>query len=301
MTQFKIIKPITVDDTNFVSSTLTEADYAEWNSGTTYSIGNRVILTTGFHKIYESLTNSNLNNNPATSTTNWIEVSPTNRWAVFDESASTVSSGTAPIEWVVNTGRIDSVAVLGLENATSVQIIGDSTADGEVYNQTITIEDGAAIGDWFAYFFSDIILKTEVIVNDIPLYQDLSVTIIINGASTVGAGLVLFGKTTEIGATQYNASSGIIDYSRKETDTFGKTILVRRKFSKRMNVNLLVENGIIDAVQATLAELRATPALWVGAQGQFELLTVYGFYRDFNIDIAYTNNSLCSLEIEGLT
>jgi hypothetical protein len=68
-----------------------------------------------------------------------------------------------------------------------------------------------------------------------------------------------------------------------------------------MDVTMLVENGIVDNVQYLLSDLRAEPVLWIAAKDQYELLTVYGFYRDFNIDIAYTNNSVCSLQIEGLT
>ena len=48
------------------------------------------------------------------------------------------------------------------------------------------------------------------------------------------------------------------------------------------------------------AALRATPVLWIGSES-FESLTVYGFYKEFSIDIAYPTVSYCSLTIEGLT
>ena len=152
MTQpFTIVKPITVSDTNFVSSSLTEADYGVYAGGTTYALGARVILTTGYHKIYESLVAGNVGNNPPTNPTKWVEVSNTNRWAVFDESGGTVSTGTSPMQWVVTTGRVDSVAVLEIANANSVQIIGNSTSEGEVYNETYTLADNTVLGNWFEY------------------------------------------------------------------------------------------------------------------------------------------------------
>jgi len=41
--------------------------------------------------------------------------------------------------------------------------------------------------------------------------------------------------------------------------------------------------------------------VWIGADDdRFSPLTMLGFYRDFNIDIAYPEHSLCRLEIEGL-
>lgn len=302
MTQpFTIVKPITVSDTNFVSSSLTEADYGAWSVSATYGVGDRVIVTTGYHKIYESLVASNVGFSPPTNTTKWVEVSNTNRWAVFDQSGGTQSTGSSPMQWVVTTGRVDSVAVLEIANANSVQIIGNSTSEGEVYNETYTLADNTVLGNWFEYFFSPIRKQTEVIATDIPLYQDLSITVKVIGASTVSAGTVLFGNSSQIGATQYGARSGIVDYSRKEVDQFGRATLVKRNFSKRMDVTMLVENGIVDNVQYLLSDLRAEPVLWIAAKDQYELLTVYGFYRDFNIDIAYTNNSVCSLQIEGLT
>ena len=50
-----------------------------------------------------------------------------------------------------------------------------------------------------------------------------------------------------------------------------------------------------------LAEVRATPCAWLGVDvAGFDPLTVYGFYKDFSIDIAYFYTSRCNLEIEGL-
>jgi hypothetical protein len=298
---FTIVKPIVVNDANFVSSSLAEADHAEWAVGTTYALGDRVIITTGQHKIYESLEAGNVGNNPPTSPTKWVEVAPTNRWAVFDQSGGTVSQGTSPVEWVVTTGRVDSVAVLEIADANTVQIVGTSTLEGEVYNETYVLEDSTVVGNWFEYFFSPIRKQSEVIATDIPQYQDLAIKVIIAGAGTVKAGTVIFGNSSQIGATQYGARSGIIDFSRKEVDQFGRATLVKRKFSKRMDVSLVIDNGIIDSVQRLLSDLRAEPVLYIAAKDNFELLTVFGFYRDFSIDIAYQEQSFCTLEIEGLT
>jgi hypothetical protein len=68
-----------------------------------------------------------------------------------------------------------------------------------------------------------------------------------------------------------------------------------------MDVSLVVDNSIIDSVQYLLSDLRAEPVLYIAAKDNFELLTIFGFYRDFTIDIAYQEQSFCTLEIEGLT
>lgn len=105
-----------------------------------------------------------------------------------------------------------------------------------------------------------------------------------------------------LGDTQYGASVGIIDYSRKETDAFGVTTFVRRAYSKRMSAKLMLDNVQMNKVQRVLADLRATPCAWIGADDvTYAPLVVYGFYKDFSIEVAYPTASYCSLEVEGLT
>jgi hypothetical protein len=95
---------------------------------------------------------------------------------------------------------------------------------------------------------------------------------------------------------------GIVDYSKKDTDAFGVTTFTRRAYSKRMSAKMMLENAQINKVQRVLADLRATPCAWIGTDVTgFEPLTVYGFYKDFSIDVAYATTSYCSTEIEGLT
>ncbi len=51
-----------------------------------------------------------------------------------------------------------------------------------------------------------------------------------------------------------------------------------------------------------LADLRATPCVWVGSdKPELDPLVVFGFYKDFQVEVAYHTVSFCTLEIEGLT
>ena len=112
----------------------------------------------------------------------------------------------------------------------------------------------------------------------------------------------LGGTQYDLGEAAYGASLGIIDYSRKDTDEFGVTTFVRRDFSKRLTARLMLQNTQINRVQRVLAELRAQPAIWVTSDvDDLRPLTVFGFFRDFAIEVAYPTQSYCSLEIEGLT
>jgi hypothetical protein len=115
----------------------------------------------------------------------------------------------------------------------------------------------------------------------------------------------LVGLVYELGeeGLEQGATVGIIDYSRKDTDPeTGVTTFTRRAFSKRMSGQFLLNNGQLNAVQRILAEIRAVPSVFIGSEAaDYSPLIVYGFYRDFSIDIAYPTKSFCRIEVEGLT
>ena len=68
-----------------------------------------------------------------------------------------------------------------------------------------------------------------------------------------------------------------------------------------MDANIAVKAGVVDSVVSKLNTIRATPCLWVGSSGNYETLTVYGFYKDYSVDISYPTYSIISIQIEGLT
>lgn len=299
-TPFTVVTPIAVSDSNFVSSTLTESDYTAYSAATTYALGNRVIVVAD-HKIYESLANTNIAHTPSTSPTWWVEVSATNRWKVYDKSGGSLSAGTTSMEWVVNAPNVDSVAVLDI-SASSVRIVGTRTGTSTVvYDQTITLPDTALITSWYDYFFTEIRKSTQVFALDIPVYADMQIKVIVSGTGAISAGTIIYGNQYQFGYTQYGATTGIIDYSIKSVSAYGIATIVQRTYSKRIDVSLMITSATVDAVQRKLASLRATEAVWIGAKTDYESLTVFGFMRDFSIDITYPDYSLATLQLEGLS
>jgi len=124
---FNIIRPTAITDAMFHSSNIPETDYGEYSAGTTYADGDHAIESaSGVHRIYESLQNGNVGNAlpvlPATETAWWLEISATNRWKAFDAKLQSQSSQAESLIWVLNPGRIDSLALLNLD-ATETQII----------------------------------------------------------------------------------------------------------------------------------------------------------------------------------
>lgn len=298
---FTVVVPQSITEANLVSSNVPETDYPVWVSSTHYSTGDRVIMTTGVHKIYESLTNGNNNNQPNLEPTHWVEVGPTNRYSMFDASTGTVTSNPSQIQFVFTADRVNCISLIDI-NATTVRIVANEAIDGTFYDQTFVVPDRAIVGDWYDYFYAESFRATELVVKDIPALMNTTFTITIESTSgNAECGTFIAGNSAELGLTQYGAGAGIIDYSVKQTDAFGKTNIVQRAFSKRMDAKLYVNSSELDAVVAKLNRIRATPCLWLGSTGIYESLTVYGFYRDYKPEITYPTYSIITIEIEGLT
>lgn len=298
---FTFIVPTLITDESLVSTSVLEDDQPVYDEATTYAAGDKVIVTTGYHKIYQSLEANNLNKFPPTSPLSWVEVGPTNAWAMFDESADTKTISNTAITFKISGDRYNSMAFLGLK-AISVRVVAESDAVGGVYyDETFEAPDVGVVLNWYQYFYSPIIRRSEVTVTDIPPIGSSTYTITIEPEGFAELQTFVVGVKEEFGRTQYGASAGIIDYSRKEVDQFGNARLVKRKFSKRMEVKLWLDKVETDYFYRRLVDIRSTPLLWIAARDQYEALTIYGFYRDFNIDITYPSVNFCSLQIEGLS
>ena len=307
-----IVEPLPITDTVMVTSgsppetNVPENDYPAWAIGTTYAAGDRVILTST-HKVYESLLGGNLGNDPTmvSSPTYWIEVGPTNRWAAFDTSVSTSTTQANNITYTLEPGTaVNALALLNIRNATELNITMVSPLSGSpgiVYQKTVDLTSLPATPDWWAWFYGQKRPQTQSILTDLPSYSDAIITIELLGGSDLSVGVILIGQQLTFGrGIKYGARVGIQDYSRKETNDFGDTILVQRAFAKRANFDLFIDSGEVDVLQNTLSEIRATPCLWIGSNA-FESTTIFGFYKNFDILINYPEHADCELEIEGLT
>jgi len=292
----KVIKPTAFTESMLVSSNAVESS-PNYNAGTTYAKDS--IVNSGTH-LYQSLVNNNLGNTPSTSPLYWLDIGPNNIHAMFDNQISTATISSTPLNVVFKPGIFNSLALIGLSGNQVAVTVRDGTGGPIIYSATFAL-DGTVISDWYQYFFEPFVQKSEVVMTDIPPFSNSEVTISLTGGSTVQIGLCSFGTFYFLGDAEYGANVGITDYSRKDTDDFGVTTFVQRAYSKRMSARLMLDTAQINRTQRILADIRATPSLWIGADGDDYLPTLmYGYYRDFSIDIAYQNKSFCSLEIEGL-
>ena len=294
----RYIVPTTITDPMLISSSVPETDHAAWNAATAYSLGDRVIRT-ATHSIYERLAASTTATAPEADPVNWLRVAPTNRWAMLDGAVGTTTTGTASISVTLQPGVVRGLALLDLdvEAATVTMTSGGLTVYSADIDPIGTQED---CDNWFDYFFEAVVRRRVVILTDLPPYIDGLITIAATGAGAISIGSCVLGAMYELGTTLSGASVGIVDYSRKETDEFGVISVVERAYSKRMSLPIVLPTSIVDVAASRLARFRARPVVWIGSE-RLDSLVVYGFLRDWSVDIPGLTLSTCSLEIEGLT
>lgn len=298
----KVIRPTTTTEGMLISSTAVEAN-PTWSSATTYALN--AVVVYGI-RLYRSLQASNLNRIPSVvGSVWWVDIGPANRFAMFDDQVNTKTTVTAGnLEVTVASGFIDAVYLANMVGNTVTITVRDGLAGPIVYEQTQNLS-GEFVLDWYQYFFYDpLVRRTQAIFTGIPPFGNAHVTVTVDGGGTAdtSVGVCAFGRLSTVGKTEYGGSTGIIDYSRKETDDFGEVTFVKRNFSKRMDVKVWVTNDQHNRVQRLLYELRATPVVWIATDDPLleEAMVVYGFYRDFSNEISYPTVSYCSLQIEGL-
>lgn len=297
----KVIRPFDMADAMLISTSAVET-YAEYNAATSYALDAKCTMAST-HRLYQCIQGPSVGHTPSTSPLYWMDIGPSNKWAMFDGQISTQTTATNTLTVTVATGLIDSVALVGVE-AQSVQVtVRDGLGGPIIYDSTLPFT-GDIPTDWYAYFFYDENSnRTLGVWQNIPPYQTAYLTITLTSGADVALGALLFGLSSYIGEAEYGASAGIIDYSRKNTNTVtGVTTFEQRAYSKRLSVPIYLEKAQTNRVQRTLSGLRATPCVWLASDDQDieELSVVYGFYKDFSATITYPTLTLYALEIEGL-
>jgi len=144
--------------------------------------------------------------------------------------------------------------------------------------------------------------KTDFVFTDVVAAGWSTVIVTMEKSASnaiVKCGKLEIGNWVELGDINYGSSVGMIDYSTKNTDPWGNTTIVKRPFAKRISAKLTVLSSRLDYIDWLLTTYRSTPLVWIGTENIYTLLIVYGFYRDFDINISHPMDSDCSLTIEG--
>ena len=296
----RVIKSITVTDAILTASSVPEADHAVWSSGTTYAMADRVIRN---HKVWESLQAANTAKTPEAEADWWVEVSPTNRWKCLDLSNTTQTVVDAADYYEFAPAQaVNAVALINISGILSVRVRLTDPSFGVVYDTGVQdLTSVPSESSWYAWFFEPRTEQTQLVYSSLPSSPNAVLRIDVTSSGTAYIGALVFGTQRTIGmGVQQGVRLGITDYSRKERNQWGDTVLVQRAYAKRVSFQMLVDNAQLDNTFSLLADMRATPCLWIGTD-LYGSLSVFGFYANFEITIAYARYSDCTLDLESLT
>ncbi len=295
----KLIENVDITDA-VIDSTNAAESVAAWLVGTSYSTGQTARSDTT-HRIYESLVDANLGNDPtADDGTNWLNIGPTNSHAMFDEYNETQTSVTGSIDVVLTPGQRCSAAALLNLDAAMVTLTMTDSVDGLVFDQTYDLTSYENVNSYYDYFFELIIRKRDLFIAGLPLYSDPEIGITIdNGVATAKCGNVVIGRVIETGATLMGAEFGTLSSSRIETDVFGNTTIVPRTKRKSMNLTVSVARYKVDEVGRLLDARADLPTVFIGTE-YFERLLVHGIPRNWRMLLGQYLKSTLTIEIEGL-
>ncbi|MCX7172432.1 MAG: carbohydrate-binding protein [Proteobacteria bacterium] len=300
-----VVDPIAITEAMIVSTDVVETDYTAWNGATNYTAGTRCIRTTT-HKIYENaiagidatLPEDAVKLTPA----RWLEVSATNRHKCFDTSNASQTVKAGGFSYRLHPGQvINSVNVLNADVDTVRVRMVDPTY-GTVYDYSATLTRELLKPSWSAWHFSRRPRASSVTLHDLPNFYDADILIDVTVASgDASVGVILIGYPYIVGeGMQRGARVGIDDYSKKTTDAWGTANFVEGAWAKKMSFITKVPNTEIDSTELLLASLRAKPSLVIAADA-YACTKIFGWIGTFEILIAYSMYSECSLDVKGLT
>ena len=296
----KVIKSIETTDAILTYSNILEDEHPFWGDDTSYNALDRVIYE---HKIYERIIAGTTPTPPNLDQSNWLDLGATNKYRMFDNIISSVSSRTGGIQFTLTPNQVvNGIALLNV-NASTVRVVMNDPVDGVVYDQTRELRSSSEVTDYFSYFFAPLVSLTDLntaIFLDLPTRPTATITVyIISGSGLVEVGEVVYGIQSLVGRTNYGTSFGIKSFSRKETDEFGKVTVVKRKNSKYSEYDIDIDNTNLSFVLRLFQDIDSVPCVFIG-NSDMDVLIVFGFYNDFKTTISFPTVSKCTLRVEGL-
>lgn len=294
----KVIKSIETTDAILTYSNIAEDEHPAWLSGTSYNVNARVIYQ---HKIYERIVTGVGVTTPDLDQVNWLYISYTNRYRMFDNILYSTSEKVGGIHFTLTPNQsVDSLAILNV-NASSVRVVITDPALGVIYDNKMDLSSVSDVTDYYTYFYSPLVARLNTAVfTDLPIAPTATIDVYISsGTALVSVGEVVYGIKKVVGRTNYGTSIGIKSYSRKEFDEFGNVTVVKRKNSKYCEYDIDIDNYMLSDIQRFFSDIDSVPCVFIGNETMDELI-VYGFYSDFKATISFPTVSKCTLRVEGL-
>ena len=297
-----MIVPAAITDAMLVSCTVAEPASGEttWNAATAYTVGQEAIRTTT-HRKYKRIVAGTTATEPENDTTNWLDIGATNRWSQFDRKVGTKTVGTASVTTVITPGSAEGLALLDVVG-TSVDVTMRETTGGTVvYTRHVDL-DASIVTSIYDWMYGEYTQRLNVVLTDLPgQYPSGEITVTVNSTSGGAIGVLAAGRVQSLGATEYGAGAGIINWGKVTDDGFGNREWLEGEWANRVTLPIVANRSDMARLHRQLAKVRSTPCIYIGsALADYEPLVCYGVYRDLYITVPYYSTVQLNLEVDGL-
>lgn len=257
-----------------------------WSPTATYSAGERVHVTR-WHRVYECAMPDNIGKDPslpmnrfnaAGATTWWIEVGPTNKYAMFDGMVTSQTVAPSPLVITMTPGAFNGFALFGVDADSFSVEIRDMPGGTVVYSETGAALEGTAPSDHYEYFFERFKPLRQFIRAGLEPYASGEVTLALHKPSgEVRLGMLAIGDLRPIGIPQRDAVVEPQDFSYFKQDAFGNATVQRRTNATGMSISTKMDKADAGTVLDTIKEVLGVPVVVVGSEHpEFGWLTVFG-------------------------
>lgn len=315
----KVLKPISIGVTNYLPFSANygytnDGDYPAWNIATAYVIGDKVIVDS-LQSTFQCVANNTGTAPTLTGITPWVRIGATNAWKPFDTYSQSqlvgYTGGWQTPEFVVlelcALGRFNSVVILNCDSAR-VRVKFIDQYGVTTYNKLKLAVDTKPVVDAWTYCFADLNVRRNFVFEGIDGWGTTSASLlqITFNNDTVGVpikvGEVLVGSAVSIGESHSGVQLSLDDFSKKEKNEFGETLLIERAYSYSGSAEIEIGKQYRSRTQGLIASLRATAcAFFVDEDNAEDGIVMYGFPRSFSITYETPQRAYASLEVEGLT
>lgn len=272
-----------IADAQLTSSTLPEADYPVWSSATTYAIGVRCIKN---HRIYESqVATGNTNKDPVDPVNQfgpivyWLDIGPTNRYAMFDGYINTQSVATTSMTMVIKAGAFNWIYLDGLD-ATNVDITIKDAPGGTVIFTFSGSLRGNRPSTYWEYWFNEFENLKSKVISGIPPYANMELTITLSSATgvQVKCGILAIGMVKKLGRTQQGVEAKPKNYGYVKVDQYGNNTYKPGKRAKDMTATALIDRSEMRKVQELIESAIGVPCLVSCSESDdYSGLNTFGF------------------------
>jgi photosystem II stability/assembly factor-like uncharacterized protein len=208
----------------------------------------------------------------------WIDIGPTNKWAMFDDKTTTQTIGGAQWSVEFETDRyVDTLAVIGSAGLSSCLIQAWDASESLIYSESITPMDTAAIIGPFANASDDFFYKPSFYVDDLDSQgKPFRINLTFNADTSSSVGAVVFGAAIELGDCISGTRNEKLDYSRQEYDEFGELTYIERPVVNLSYFNVLSDKYLSGVISRFFDFIRKKNTLWIANVGDSQEIITYG-------------------------